>query len=103
MVTNLIIQLVMGAIGGNAAGKALGNFNMGPLMNSASGAVGGLAGGGIMGMLGSAAPAVADAAGGMDMGAIASQVAGGGVGGAVLMVLVGFVKNMMGDKGSSDE
>jgi uncharacterized membrane protein YeaQ/YmgE (transglycosylase-associated protein family) len=39
---NLIIQLVAGAIGGNAAGNALKDYDLGMLGNSISGAVGGL-------------------------------------------------------------
>ena len=31
----------------------------------------------------------------MDIGSIIGQVAGGGVGGAILMVIVGVLKNMM--------
>ncbi len=96
----LIIQLVSGAAGGNALAKILKNFDMGPLMNSAAGAVGGLGGGALAGMLGlGAAATTGDAAGGMDVGAIITQVVGGGAGGGILVVLVGFIKNMMGNKG----
>ncbi len=35
------------------------------------------------------------AAGGMDIGSILTQVAGGGVGGGVVLAIVGVVKNMM--------
>ena len=42
---NLIIQLVAGAIGGNAAGNALKDYDLGMLGNSISGAIGGVAGG----------------------------------------------------------
>jgi hypothetical protein len=31
----------------------------------------------------------------MDIGAIVGQIAGGGVGGAILMIIVGVLKNMM--------
>jgi hypothetical protein len=37
----------------------------------------------------------AAAAGSMDIGAIIGQVAGGGVGGAVLLAIVGLIKNAM--------
>ena len=96
----LIIQLISGAAGGNALGKIMKNFDMGPLMNSAAGAVGGLGGGALTGMLGlGAAATTGDAAGGMDIGGIIAQVVGGGAGGGILVVLVGFIKNMMGNKG----
>ena len=43
--TSLIISLVSGAVGGNAAGKVLKNFDMGTLWNSVAGIVGGGLGG----------------------------------------------------------
>ena len=96
----LIIQLVAGAAGGNGLAKVMKNFDMGPMLNTAAGAVGGLGGGALTGMLGlGAAATTGDAAGGMDIGAIIAQVVGGGAGGGILVVLVGFVKNMMGGKG----
>jgi hypothetical protein len=42
---NLIIQLVAGALGGNGAGNALKDLNLGPLGNTIAGAIGGVAGG----------------------------------------------------------
>lgn len=89
----LIIQLIAGAIGGNAAGAVLKNLNMGPLLNSVLGVVGGGVGGQILGMLG--AGGMAAAGGGMDMGSIIASLASGGVGGGALMAIVGVVKNMM--------
>jgi len=58
----LIISLIAGAVGGNAAGKALPALNQGTLINSISGIVGGGLGGSILGMLG--APDMAGAMGG---------------------------------------
>ena len=45
---NLIIQLVAGAIGGNVAGNALKDYDLGMLGNSISGAIGGVAGGTVL-------------------------------------------------------
>ena len=42
---NLIIQIVAGAIGGNAAGAALKDLNLGTRGNTIAGAIGGVAGG----------------------------------------------------------
>ena len=42
---NLVIQLVAGAVGGNAAGAILKQFNLGPLGNSIAGIIGGGLGG----------------------------------------------------------
>ena len=90
-IVSLIIQLVCGAIGGNVAGAALKDYNLGTLWNSVAGIVGGGIGGQILGaVLGTAA-----SGGGMDIGGIISNVAGGGVGGAILLVIVGVIKKMM--------
>lgn len=90
----LIIQLVSGAIGGNAAGSALKNLSLGTLGNSIVGILGGGLGGTILqsllGMGGESA--------GMDIGSIVSNIAGGGVGGGVLLAIIGVVKNMLGKK-----
>ena len=91
----LIIQLLSGALGGNAAGAVLKNFNLGTLGNSIAGIVGGGIGGTILSsLLGTAAAPDA----GLDIGSILSNVAGGGVGGAVLLVIVGVIKGMLGKK-----
>jgi hypothetical protein len=92
---NLIIQLVAGLIGGNAAGAGLKNLSLGTAGNSVIGAAGGGLGGLLMGMLGGASPDAAAAAGGMDIGAIVQSVAGGGVGGAVLTAIIGFIKKAL--------
>jgi uncharacterized membrane protein YeaQ/YmgE (transglycosylase-associated protein family) len=93
---SLIISLVSGAVGGNAAGKVLKNFDMGTLWNSVAGIVGGGLGGQIMGQLGIDPGAGAAAASGSgDMGSIVSQIGGGGVGGALLLVVASYVKKML--------
>lgn len=88
----LIIQLISGAVGGNFAGNLMKNASLGTLGNSLVGILGGGIGGQLLGMLGMGSAA---AAGSMDIGAIISQVAGGGVGGAVLLAIIGFIKNAM--------
>jgi hypothetical protein len=45
-IINLIIQLVAGVAGGNAAGAALKNYDLGTLGNTIAGAIGGLGGAG---------------------------------------------------------
>lgn len=95
---NLIIQLIAGAAGGNAAGASLKNLNLGPLGNTIAGAIGGVGGGQLLQAL---IPALAGAGaaaggGGMDIGSIIGQLIGGGAGGAILTVIAGLVKNMMG-------
>jgi hypothetical protein len=91
----LIIQIIAGLIGGNAAGAGLKNLSLGTAGNSVAGAVGGGLGGLLMGMLGGDGAAVADAAAGLDLTAIIQSVAGGGVGGAVLTAIIGMVKKAL--------
>ena len=86
----LIVQLVSGAIGGNVAGSLMKKFSMGTLWNSIIGILGGGLGGQLLGMLG------LDLGGGeMDLAGILGNVAGGGVGGGVIMAIVGLIKNAM--------
>jgi hypothetical protein len=93
MLINLIIQLVAGVVGGNAAGAALKDYNLGGIGNTIAGAIGGVGGGQLLQV---AIPAIAAAAGGnLDVGAIIGQIVGGGAGGAILTVIVGLVKSMM--------
>jgi uncharacterized membrane protein YeaQ/YmgE (transglycosylase-associated protein family) len=86
----LIIQLISGAVGGNIAGSLMKNSSLGTLLNSVIGILGGGLGGQILGMMG-----MGGAAGGMDIASILTQVAGGGVGGGILLAIVGLVKNAM--------
>lgn len=86
----LIVQLVSGAVGGNVAGSLMKKFSMGTLWNSVLGILGGGLGGQVLGMLG------LDLGGGeMDLAGILGNVAGGGVGGGVIMAIVGLIKNAM--------
>lgn len=87
----LIIQLISGAVGGNAAGAVMKKFSLGTLGNSVAGILGGGLGGQLLGMLGMSA----GGAGGMDIASIVSSIAGGGVGGGVLMAIIGIVKKML--------
>jgi hypothetical protein len=98
----IIIQLLSGAAGGNIAGALLKNVSLGPVGNSIVGVLGGGIGGQIIGaLLGGGGAAAAASAGGLDIGAIVGQIASGGVGGGVLMVIVGLIKQMMGGKQSA--
>ena len=96
----IIIQLVLGAIGGNAAGKAMPDKSLGTLGNTIAGVIGGLGGGQLLDkILGGGAMATDAAAGaaasGLDIGAIIQDVAGGGIGGAVLTIVVALIKGAM--------
>ena len=89
---NLIIQLIAGAIGGNATGAAVKNVDLGTLGNTIAGAIGGAGGGTLLTAL---LPILQGAAGNLDIGALVGQAVGGGVAGAVLTAIVGVIKNMM--------
>jgi hypothetical protein len=86
----LLIQLVSGALGGNVAGKLLKQRSLGTLGNSIVGILGGGIGGQLLGIMG-----IDVNAGGMDMAGILGSVAGGGVGGGVLMAIIGVIKKAM--------
>lgn len=88
----IIISLISGALGGNIAGAVLKNFSLGTLLNAVVGVVGGGLGSQLLGFGG--AMMGADGAG-LDIGALIGNVAGSGVGGGILMVIVGIVKNMI--------
>jgi uncharacterized membrane protein YeaQ/YmgE (transglycosylase-associated protein family) len=83
----LIIQLVSGVVGGNIAGSAIKKYSLGTLGNSIAGILGGGIGGQLLSLLG-----VATSGGNLDLAGIIGSIASGGVGGAVLMVIVGLIK-----------
>ena len=89
---NFIIQIVAGAIGGNAAGAGLKNMSLGTAGNTIVGAIGGSVGGQILTAL---LPLLANSANTLDIGALAGQAVGGGIAGAVVTAVVGLIKNKM--------
>ncbi len=89
--TQLIIQLISGAVGGNLAGSLMKDSSMGTLWNSIAGIAGGGLGGQVLGMLG-----MGVAGGSLDVASILSMVASGGVGGGIVMAVIGMIKKAMG-------
>jgi hypothetical protein len=89
---NLIIQLIAGAVGGNAAGAAIKNVDLGALGNTIAGAIGGAGGGTLLTAL---LPILQGAAGNVDIGQVVGQAVGGGVAGAILTAIIGLIKNAM--------
>lgn len=90
MLINLIIQVVAGAIGGYAVGAGVKDINLGTLGNTVAGAIGGGVGGQVLQAF---IPALALAAGHIDVGSLIGQVVGGGVAGAILTAIIGVLKN----------
>ncbi|MGH7629659.1 MAG: hypothetical protein ACREOF_09745 [Gemmatimonadales bacterium] len=76
--TSLLIQLVAGAAGGNVAGALSKARNLGPLLNTILGAIGGLGGGQLAGQA-------------LD-GGTAGTVGLSAVVGALLPLIAGFLK-----------
>jgi len=83
----LIIQLVSGAVGGNVAGSLIKKLSLGTALNFVIGILGGRLSGQLLGILG-----MGGAAGGIDIASIIAQVAGGGVGGGILLAIISPVK-----------
>ena len=94
-IVNFIIQLIAGAVGGNAAGGLLKNISLGPLGNTIAGAAGGGIGGSILSGLIPALGSAVSGAGGFDISAMAGQLAGGGITGAIVTAVVGLIKNAL--------
>jgi hypothetical protein len=92
----LIIQLISGAAGGNVAGLALKQYDLGTIGNSIAGVIGGGVGAQIIGVLLGGGEGAVVGPGGYDIGTLITQVASGGVGGGALLVLVGLTKQAMG-------
>ena len=90
----LIIQIIAGLLGGNAAGAAAKNVSLGKAGNSVVGGVGGLLGGLLANWLGGAGGAGIDLSN-LDIGALVQSLAGGGIGGAILTVIAGMVKKAL--------
>ncbi len=94
-IVSLIIQIVAGAVGGNAAGAAMKQKSLGTAGNSVAGAVGGLILAQVIERL-TGAPVSADAAAAaasMDIGSLIKELIASGAGGAILTAIVGMIKN----------
>jgi len=82
-----LTSLLSGAVGGNVAGAVLKDKSLGPMWNSVVGVLGGGLGGQLLGVIG-LAPG----------GGIVGNIASSAIGGAVVLVIVAFLKKMMGKK-----
>jgi hypothetical protein len=69
-IVNLIIQVIAGALGGNAEGATIKNLDLGALGNTIVGALGGAGGGTLLTAL---LPVLQGTAGGVDVGALLAK------------------------------
>ena len=91
--TDLIVQVVAGAVGGTGAGTILKDLSLGKPGDAISGAIGGGIVGQILGsVLGGGG---GGEVGGMDVASVVKDIIGGGAGGAVVMAIIGMVRNAM--------
>ncbi|MBN1514702.1 MAG: hypothetical protein JXB13_22000 [Phycisphaerae bacterium] len=88
----LIIQLICGAVGGNAAGRLIKKIDLGTPLNS----IAGILGGGLGGQLLNQAGIGVSEGGSLDLTSVISSIASGGVGGGVLLAIVALVKSAFG-------
>ena len=88
----ILINLIAGALGGVATGKASPNFDLGTIGNI----IFGLVGGGVLGQIVTLAlPSVVAAAesGNLSVGGVVTQLVAGGAGGAILTAIIGALNN----------
>jgi hypothetical protein len=90
-IVGLAVNAIAGAIGGGATGKAMKEKSLGTAGDAIVGLIGGIGGGALMQQLGFLVNTAQSA--GIDVGALAGQVVGGGVAGAILTAIVGMAKN----------
>lgn len=93
----LACQLLGGVLGALLAGAFFGKLTLGPLGNALVGVVGGAAGGLILtSYLGLAPASLPDGAIGEPR-AVLAHLASGAAGGAVLMIVVGYLKGLFAE------
>lgn len=101
VIVPILVQLIAGGAGGNVIGQLAKQLNLGTVGNSIVGAIGGLAGTWLAGMmpgldsLVGAAAGAAGTTGGLDFGALAGQGATGLIGGGLLTAIAGIIKSAM--------
>jgi uncharacterized membrane protein YeaQ/YmgE (transglycosylase-associated protein family) len=91
----LIVQIIAGALGGLATGRAVKSVDLGNMGNIIAGIVGGVGGSTIAGLIPGLAvlSSFAGAPAGVDIGALLAQGLGGLIGGGILTAIVGAVRN----------
>ncbi len=87
----ILIQLIGGGAGGNIAGTILKNLPLTKIVQTVVGLIGGVAGGQLAGLI----PALESVIGGGGAGGILGNAGSAGIGGAILTIIVGFIKKSM--------
>ena len=95
--SDLLIQIICGVIGGSAAGRVLKKSSLGLFWNSVFGVIGGSLGARILGLL-SPSLGMAAESGSFDIGSIMASIVGGGVGGGILLASIKAIKTGMAKK-----
>jgi len=99
MLTNLIISVISGVVGGNAMAAVQKTCNLGLVRNSIAGAIGGAGAGEALSMFmgpGGAAPlaGMANTAGSSALSGLLTAIIAGGVGGGILTGMIAMAKKM---------
>lgn len=81
---SFVLSLLSGAVGGNLAGNAMKKYDLGMLGNTVAGLIGGAIGGPVTNMLMSHPETLFG---------VLTNILGSGVGGAIIMIVVGLIKN----------
>jgi uncharacterized membrane protein YeaQ/YmgE (transglycosylase-associated protein family) len=98
-IVNLLISLVSGAVGGNVAGAAMPEKNMGVISNTIAGLIGGGAGEFILKALGLLASSGAMGGGHeLDLTSILTNLGVSGVSGGALTAIVALIKEAIQKK-----
>jgi uncharacterized membrane protein YeaQ/YmgE (transglycosylase-associated protein family) len=104
-ILSLIISLISGAVGGNVAGAAMPEKNLGGILNTVAGLIGGGAGQFILRALGVLAAShvagpegTANAASSLDIGALLANIGVSGVSGGALTAIIALIKDAMAKK-----
>jgi uncharacterized membrane protein YeaQ/YmgE (transglycosylase-associated protein family) len=79
-----LLSLLSGAVGGNLAGNAMKKFDLGMAGNTVAGLIGGAIGGPLTNMMMAHPDTILG---------VFTNIVGSGVGGAIIMVIVGLIKN----------
>lgn len=99
-VVSTLISLVSGAVGGNVAGAAFSEKNLGVIANSIIGLLGGGAGEYLLKALGviASTSAAAGATGSLDIASILTNIGVSGVSGGVITAIITFIKDAIAKK-----